>query len=298
MQTGSGNDKASLDYTLKYNPPMDHAAAERNLKQIKSILDDLGVAFMMGSGSCLGAVRDGAFIPWDDDVDLLTVLGVNGMTEQSIETVMEAFRAGGFFVARQDGVESTVLMTMKDGARVSLEWLHIRGDHVYAYPGIQLPAVMFTQPKQIDFLGERLNVPNPPEEYLALKYGPEWKTPRRSGEYERDVVVKITGADIEGSPCWIRVLDADGNPVEGAEVTLVGGASSRSDAQGYAEVIVPGTYWFALVVRFTGHEEVLYMEELEPGGRFVYRAGSMAAARSQAGGETGTIGNVLTREEG
>ena len=104
MQTGSGNDQASLDYTLKYNPPMDHAAAERNLKQIKSILDDLGVAFMMGSGSCLGAVRDGAFIPWDDDVDLLTVLGVNGMTEQSIETVMEAFRAGGFFVARQDGV--------------------------------------------------------------------------------------------------------------------------------------------------------------------------------------------------
>ena len=39
------------------------------------------------------------------------------------------------------------------------------------------------------------------------------------------------------------------------------------------------------------------MEELEPGGRFVYRAGSMAAARIQAGGETGTIGNVMTREE-
>ena len=90
---------------------------------------------------------------------------------------------------------------------------------------------------------------------------------------------------------------SDGNPVPDAEVTLVGGATSRTDAQGYAEVIVPGTYWFAIVVRFTGHEEVLYMEELEPGGRFVYRAGSMAAARIQAGGETGTIGNVMTREE-
>ena len=81
-------------------------------------------------------------------------------------------------------------------------------------------------------------------------------------------------------------------------MTLVGGATSRSDAQGYAEVIVPGTYWFALVVKYPGHEEVLYMEELEPGGRYVYRAGSMAALRSGAGGETGTIGNVLTREEG
>ena len=298
MQTGSGSDQASLDYTLKYNPPMDHAAAERNLKQIKSILDDLGIVFMMGSGSCLGAVRDGAFIPWDDDVDLLTVLGENGTTEQSIEAVMEAFRNDGFFVARQEGGESTILMTMKDSARVSLEWLHVLGDHVYSYPGVQLPVVMFTQPKPIDFLGERINVPNPPEEYLALKYGPEWMVPKRTGEYERDVVVKIPGADIEGSPCWIRVLDDGDNPVAGAEVTLVGGRASLTDSQGYAEVTVPISYWFALVVKYPGHEEVLYMEELEPGGRFVYRAGSMAALRSGAGGESGTIGNVLTREEG
>ena len=297
MESGIGNEQAALDYTLKYNPPMDHEAAERNLKHIKTILDGLGVAFMLGSGSCLGATRDGAFIPWDDDIDLLTVLGVNGMTENSIDTTVDAFQEGGYHVMRQDGLDSIVLMTMKDGVRLSLEWLRIRGENVFSYPGVLLPSVMFTEPKQIEFLGERFNVPNPPEEYLALKYGPEWKTPRRSGEYERDVVVKIPGAEIEGSPCWIRVLDSDGDPVPDAEVTLVGGATSRTDAQGYAEVIVPGTYWFAIVVRFTGHEEVLYMEELEPGGRFVYRAGSMAAARIQAGGETGTIGNVMTREE-
>ena len=152
MQTGSGNDQAALDFTLKYNPPMDHAAAERNLKQLKSILDGLGVVFMMGSGSCLGAVRDGAFIPWDDDIDLVTVLGVNGTTEQSIETTTEAFRAAGYHADRLDGTGSSTVMTMRDGVRVSLEWLRISGDHVLTYPGILLPTSMFTQPKEIDFL--------------------------------------------------------------------------------------------------------------------------------------------------
>ena len=297
MNPETNAEQAALDYTLKYNPPMDHAAAERNLKQLKSILDGLGVVFMLGSGSCLGAVRDGAFIPWDDDIDLLTVLDINGMTEQTMDSVVEAFQEGGFHVMRQDGLDSTVLMTMKDSVRISLECLRTRGEHLFSYPGITFPSVMFTQPAQIDFLGEKFNVPNPPREYLATKYGPQWMTPRRSGEYEHDVVVKIPGAELEGSPCWVRVLDESENPVAGAEVTLVGGATSSTDAQGYAEVTIPGTYWFALMIRYPGHEEVLYMEELEPGGRFVYRAGSMASARSSAGGETGTIGNLLTREE-
>ena len=296
METHTGNDQAALEYTLRYNPPMDHAAAERNLKEVQAILDGLGIVFMMGSGSCLGAMREGGFIAWDDDIDLLTVFGVNGTTEQSVDAVAEAFGSAGFHVARQEGTDSMILMTIKDGVRLSLEWLHVRGDHVFSFPGISLPTAMFTQPREIDFMGGRFNVPNPPEEYLALKYGPARMVPKRTGEYERDVVLKINTEEIEGSPCWVRVLNEDGSPVSDAEVTLVTGATSRTDAQGYAEVLIPGSYWFALVVRFPGHEEVLYMEELEPGGRYVYRAGSMAAVRREAGGETGTIGNVLTRE--
>ncbi len=296
MESGNGSDQASLDYSLKYNPPIDPAVAERNLKEVKCILDELGVVFMFGSGSCLGAVREKAFIPWDDDIDLLAVIGINGLTEERVDLVAAALRDSGYFVRQGDAPRSKLIMGIKDYVRIGLESLRIIDGSVYSYPGIALPAGMFTQPREIEFLGERFNVPNPPEEYLALKYGPEWMTPKKAGEYERDVVQKMPGAEWVGRPSRLKVLDEQGQPVAGAEVTLVGGGRSMTDGSGYAEIILPDPNWYALIIRYLGHEEVLYMEELEPDRTYVYRADSTARHRSLAGGEVGTLGNVLVQE--
>lgn len=296
MTLGSGADQAALEYTLKYNPPMDHGVGERNLKEAKQILDGLGVVFLLGSGTCLGATRDGAFIPWDDDIDLVAVVGVNGLTEESADIVAAAFRDRGYFVGEIDGAHSKTMMTIKDHARLSVECLRIVDDHIYAYPEIRLPAGMFTQPKEIGFLGERFLVPNPPEEYLRLKYGAEWMTPKKAGAYEKDVVEKIPDADLGGRPSRIRVLDAAGRPVPGAEVVLVGGRRSNTDGQGYAEVILPGRDWYALVISYPGHEQVLYMEELAPDRTYVYRADTASSAASPAAGAIGTLGNILSPE--
>ena len=296
MDRGNGSDEASLDYSLKYNPPIDPVAAERNLKEVKGILDGLGVVFMFGSGSCLGAVREKAFIPWDDDIDLLAVIGVNGLTDEGVDLVAARWRDAGYFVRQSDAPRSKLIMSIKDYARIGLESVRIIDGQVYSYPGIALPAEMFTRPREIEFLGERFNVPNPPEEYLATKYGPEWMTPKRAGEYEKDVVQKMPGAEWVGRPSRLRVLDERGEPVADAEVTLVGGGRSRTDARGYAEIILPDPNWYALVIRYPGHEEVLYMEELEPDKTYVYRADSTARHRDLAGGEVGTLGNVLVQE--
>ena len=296
MERGNGSDHASLDYSLKYNPPMDPAVAERNLKEVKGILDELGVVFMFGSGSCLGAVRERAFIPWDDDVDLLAVIGINGLTDERVGLVAEAMRDSGYFVKEADAPRSKLIMSIKDYMRIGLESLRIIDGQAYSYPGIALPAEMFTRPREIEFLGMRFNVPNPPEEYLAMKYGAEWMIPKKAGEYEKDVVGKMPGAELVGRPSWVRVLDERGEPVAGAEVTLVGGGRSITDGRGYAEVILPNPNWYALVVRYPGHEEVLYMEELEPDKTYVYRADFMARHRDLAGGEVGTLGNVLVQE--
>ena len=164
MNPGNGSDKVSLEHTVKYNPPMDHVAAARNLKEAKQILDGLGVVFLLGSGTCLGAIRDKAFIAWDDDIDLVAVVGVNGLIDETLDFAAAAFRDKGFFVATLHGKLSKFRVTMKDYIRLSLEWLRIVDDNIYAYPGVKLPARLFTQPKEIDFLGEKFFVPNPPTE--------------------------------------------------------------------------------------------------------------------------------------
>ena len=295
MGFGSGSDQASLEYTLKYNPPMDLAVAERNLKEAKQILDQLWMVFLLGSGVCLGATRDGAFIPWDDDIDLVAVVGVNDLTEESADIAETAFRDRGYFVSALDGPYSKTRITIKDHVRLSLEFVRIIDDNIYAYPNIQLPANLFTQPREIEFLGEKFFVPNPPEEYLRLKYGEEWIVPKKA--YAKDVVEKVPDADLIGRPCSIRVLDDEGMPVPRAQVVLVGGRRSRTDERGYAEIILPGPDWYALIIRYPGHEQVLYMEEMEPDKAYIYRADSVSNAASSASGAVGMLGNLLFANE-
>ena len=113
MFAGNGSDLASLEYTNKYNPPIDVVVAANNLKEAKQIMDRLGVVFVLGSGTCLGAIRDNALIPWDDDVDLMSVISINGLTAESMPTIAEAFRHNGFFTRELPGSHSQALQTMK-----------------------------------------------------------------------------------------------------------------------------------------------------------------------------------------
>ena len=298
MYPGNGSDDESLQFSLKYNPPMDPADGERALKDAKEILDGVGVVFLLSSGTCLGAIRDNAFIAWDDDIDLISVVGSHGLTEELVEEAVAAFRAKGYFIYDAGGANRGVqsYSMMKDYVRTGWECYRIIDDCISVYPSTQIPATFFTQPKEITFLGEQFLVPNPPEEYLRLKYGEEWMVPKGPGVYEKDVVEKIPGVELSGRPSRLRVLDQAGSPVPGAEVVLAGGGRSRTDEGGYAEIILPGADWYALTIRYPGHEQVLYMEEMEPDKVYVYRADQPASMARDVAGPVGTLGNVLSLE--
>jgi len=49
---------------------MDEKVAVEALRQVKEVLDKYGVEYWLDSGTLLGAVRNGKFIPWDVDIDL------------------------------------------------------------------------------------------------------------------------------------------------------------------------------------------------------------------------------------
>lgn len=40
------------------------------LRAIDGVCRELGISYWLDSGTCIGAVRHGGFIPWDDDIDL------------------------------------------------------------------------------------------------------------------------------------------------------------------------------------------------------------------------------------
>ncbi len=76
--------------------PMDMTIAEALLHEAKQILNQLRLVFFLRHGTCLGAVRDNAFIAWDDDLDIGSVIGLYGLTEERVRSAADVFKEQGF----------------------------------------------------------------------------------------------------------------------------------------------------------------------------------------------------------
>ena len=289
------------DRLTRTTPPMDMAVAERLLLEAKEIMDRLGVKFFLRQGTCLGAVRDNAFIPWDDDLDLGVILEPNGFTQQSIESILVAFRQSGYYAQTELSNSVTLLTALKDNIRIDILFHQVIREQIYHWPGIWLPARLFYQLKEIPFLGKTFSVPNPPEEYLRIKYGPNWRTPKRLG-YAKDVVDNIPmepalgffarakhfliGSLHPGNVARLRVLDRNGLPICKANIRIVGLGSFKTDKLGNAKLDLqkdrhssriptiglsdPGAI-YSIVISYEDHEEVLYEEILAPNKSYVYQ---------------------------
>ena len=279
---------AAYEKTITDPKPMDPTTASENLKDIKRILDQIGAVFFIASGTCLGAIREGRFIPWDDEMDMGSVIGLNGLDEETINRGIVAFEENGYYVHVNRTSRHIGVSVVKSSIRADWTCHRIIGDSVFQFPGVRTPLKFFKQLKEIDFIGEKFLVPNPPEKYLETKYGPNWATPQGPG-FEKEVVDKIPDADILSlrqriskfiklhlTP-WraglLKVLDENDDPVSGAEIILVGIGRSKTNSKGFTRFYVPEKYEYAVNVKYSDHEELLYDEELIPGETYVYRPG-------------------------
>jgi len=284
---------------------MNMATAESVLKEAKQILDDLGFAFFLRHGTCLGAVRDKAFIPWDDDLDIGSIIGMHGLTEEKVHEAAEVFKQHGFTVrVKVNELNLSVDMQRHD---TQLDWTCYRifDDSIYQWPVIKIPASLHENLKPIEFLGTEFMVPNPPEEYFLLKYGKGWETPQEAGGFEQDVLDLMADATLPEDAAGlmqmdnvyessrhtgsIKVVDLNGDSVHGAEVSLAatsvltGLHKSVTNEDGFVYFDLPVKAGYVVAVSFVDNDEVLYLEHLEPGADYLYRPdAAVAVGRADA----------------
>ncbi len=273
--------------------PMDMTTAEALLQEAKQILDQLGLVFFLRHGTCLGAVRDNAFIAWDDDLDIGSVIGLYGLTEEHVRSAADVFKEHGFDASIKENELNLSVELKKSGTQLDWTCYRIIDDSIYSWPVVQIPVSLHTDLKEIDFLGAKFFVPNPPEEYLRLKYGPEWMIPKRAGGFEQEVLDFMAETTLPATSDGImglanklepqrhtgslKVLDLEGRPVGGAEIALAattvltGLDRSKTNPDGYVYFSLPEEAGYVVAVQYGDHKEILYWEHLAPGVEYVYK---------------------------
>jgi len=283
----STEDNKRLDKWLASEEIIDRGNAIKALKEVKHILDSFGVSFFLRQGTCLGVIRDNDLLPWDDDVDVGSVIGLHGVTEKSLDQIVVAFRNHGF-LARIDHLSvSPYIPLVKYSTRIDWMCYKVVDDCIIQFPFLKTPLNLFTELKEITFLKETFLVPNPPEEYLRLKYGKNWKTPKKPGDYEEDVLTQVAEMPASNNAgkfrqliakylpsrrlSFIKVIDQQGNPVCGGEVVLVGLGCFKTNKQGFVRFYVPRTDYHPLTIRFEDYKETNYLQKIKPATTYIFQ---------------------------
>ena len=272
-------------------PRVDVDIAEALLHEVQEILGDLGIKFFLRHGTALGAVRDGRIMPWDDDIDIGSIIGMHGHTAAKVEEAVK--RLAELDVEMDYTVFKGQINVVLWRGGSHLDWCNyeIEGDSIIQFPGVPIPLDLFEELQPLSFLGDTFYVPNPPERYFEIKYGPDWQTPMESGSYERAAMANVFTArsipwhqrlrlriqDIfkPGLITRVRVLAPDGSPVKDALVAVANQTHDTSNADGITLFHLPKFGDFALTVTLPTPdgatvEELLYVETIGPGFNYSY----------------------------
>lgn len=169
----------------RYDNTAKHRAAREQVAAFRAaadILDAAGVTWWLTSGVLLGHIRDGAWIPWDLDVDL-------GIWPQDVDRVRRAFRQAGWPFRRDHDAQ---MWPVHGNTKIDLH-THYRdeaADTVYKLHGkrqhlrMDYPAQLFGDLRPTIYYLRRCLMPSPPEEYLECQYGPDWLTPKRGWKWD------------------------------------------------------------------------------------------------------------------
>ena len=168
------------------NKKFDLAGRTSNLKEVKQVLDDVGLKFWLTNGTALAAHRDHDWIPWDDDVDLDVYMEDFRPLCEKLRT---RFMKRGYIARLTKGARKCKMSVFKHGEKTAFRGLFL--DPSYKKNKYRL-RTRFKYPKRfyktrgtLEFKGMVFNVPSPIEDFLVYVYGKKWRVPMRSDDQSK-----------------------------------------------------------------------------------------------------------------
>lgn len=159
---------------------MDKIKAREFLLEIKEAFDNLKIKFWLGYGTCLGAVREGRFIPYDWDLDLQMLARDFSPKIRKVLGEIASFRLITIWPGRPGG---PLLQRPRIHVHITLRYYVVPKDIYISFlqrnwwQTAVLPGRLLRDDYWVDFLDTKFRVPNPPEEYLERIYGKNWRIP-------------------------------------------------------------------------------------------------------------------------
>jgi len=179
---------------------MDKISAFKDLLLIKKLFKKYEIPFFLSYGTCLGAYRDGDFLPDDDDIDLVVTKKIDYKTRKDIgwtlyglgfEPQGVAFNvfnrlepsevgyngdAHSGIIVCERSIHVTIFFFGEEYCKEHKELEMVCIPKMGAYKLISSPSKFYNKPSTIKFKNEEFFVPSPTEEYLSYTYE-DWKNP-------------------------------------------------------------------------------------------------------------------------
>lgn len=177
---------------------MNFKNAKQTFLDVKRILDQSGIRFWLVDGAALGAVREGSIIANDQDIDLRVWAADWNFPIIFKKLISEGFICKKIRDTKHYGNLSPGSVLYKRGIKLDI----CLG---YYYPPESTIAVLAYEPRSnvsilparffkddyfINFMGINTRVPSPPEEYLEIRYGKNWRIPV-DGSYPNNIPISI-----------------------------------------------------------------------------------------------------------
>lgn len=174
----------------------------KDLKDVMSVFKKFNVKAYLAYGAVLGAVRDGDFIPWDDDIDIDVIDQIDIQTRKLIGTTLgdlgfrfqpisfnvfgrqELTAVGGSGECRYDGDGETGVIVCERNFKFSIFFYKEEGEEYVCTPKVNALKLIsnlkkfYNKTDKVKLHGETFVTPAPLKEYLTYLYG-DWKTPVR-----------------------------------------------------------------------------------------------------------------------